>query len=149
MKYGRSEEIKLKLRQLKHFEEKIRFDGKAQPAGKLVWDRFFDIHDMAQGHAKYALEKLSAMSKEEYKAVIDAYLAYMYYELYNESSSESLRGEYDPAILVRLGLPRDAAEPDIKQKFRELAKIYHPDTGGDAAAFIELMEIYRQLIAKK
>lgn len=148
MKYGRSEDIKLKLRQLKHLEEKIRFDGKAPPGGKLVWARFFDIHDVTHGHAKYSLEKLSAMSKEEYRSVIEEYFAYMYYELYKDSSAESLGGHYDPEILVKLGLPHDAAEHDIKRKFRELAKKYHPDTGGDAAKFVELIETYRQLVEK-
>lgn len=148
MKYGRSEDIKLKLRQLKHLEEKIRFDGKAPPGGKLVWASFFDIHDVTQGHAKYSLEKLSAMSKEAYRSVIEEYFAYMYYESYKDSSAESLRGHYDPEILVKLGLPHDAAERDIKRKFRELAKKYHPDTGGDAAKFVDLIETYRQLVEK-
>jgi len=34
----------------------------------------------------------------------------------------------------------------VKKRFRELAKIYHPDVGGDAVKFIELMTLYRRLI---
>lgn len=144
----RSEEIKQKLRQLKRLEEKIRFGGSAQPAARLVWSRFFDTRAVPMGRAKYPLDKLAAMSKEEYKAVVDEYFAYVYYELYKENETELLKGVYDPEILKKLGLPHDAGTQDIKRRFRELAKKYHPDTGGDAARFIELMETYKQLTAK-
>jgi hypothetical protein len=143
----RSEEIKQKLRQLKRLEEKLRFGGEAQPAVRLVWSRFFDTRAIPVGSPRYPLDQLSSMSKEAYKAVVDEYLAYVYYELYKESDAQ-LRGSYDPGILRKLGLPPDAGVQDIKRKFRELAKRYHPDTGGDAAKFIELMETYRQLIDK-
>lgn len=149
MKDMRAEDIKRKLRQLKHFEEKVRFDGIVQPVGKLVWNRFFDLHDISSGRAKYSLEKLAAMSKEAYKAIIDEYFAYVYYELYKESDAAFPQGQYEPEILAKLGLPHNADAHDIKLKFRELAKKYHPDTGGDAAKFIELMETYRQLLVKK
>jgi hypothetical protein len=149
MKYGRAEEIKRKLRQLKRYEEKLRYKGDAKPAGGLVWERFFDIHDNTSGHAKYSPDKLTAMSKEEYKAVVDEYFAYVYYELYREGETEIAQGIYDPEILKKLGLPHDAGAQDIKHQFRELAKRYHPDTGGDAAKFIDLMEAYRQLIDNK
>jgi hypothetical protein len=149
MKYGRTEEIKRKLRQLKSFEEKLLHKGDTKPADGFVWDRFFDMHDSASSRAKYSPEKLTAMSKEEYKAVVDEYFAYMYYELYKDNDAAIIQGLYDPEILKRLGLPHDAGAQDIKRQFRELAKRYHPDTGGDAARFIELMETYRQLIDKK
>jgi hypothetical protein len=139
----RIDEIKQKLRQLKRFEEKIRFEGNAQPAGKLVWSRFFDMR-----RAGYSPEKLAAMSKEQYKAVLDEYFAYVYYELYQENGVELRQGNFDPGILRKLDLPTDAGVQDIKRRFRELAKKYHPDTGGNAAEFIELMETYKQLITK-
>lgn len=148
MKDMHSEETKQKLRQLKRFEEKLRFGGNVQPAGRLVWDSFFDTHEIFRGRAKYALDQLSAMSKDAYRAVVDAYIAYVYYELYKQNDIEILQGLYDPVILQKLGLSRDASAQDIKRKFRELAKKYHPDTGGDAAKFIELMETYRKLIDK-
>lgn len=52
---------------------------------------------------------------------------------------------YNPDILARLGLPIDADSKAIKKKFRELAKKYHPDTGGDSSKFIEFMEDYKKL----
>jgi DnaJ-class molecular chaperone len=94
----------------------------------------------------HTLAQLAAMSKDAYKAVVVEYFAYVYYELYKENDAALLKGIYDPEVLKKLGLPLDAGTREVKQKFRELAKKYHPDTGGDAAKFIELMETYRQLI---
>jgi DnaJ-domain-containing protein 1 len=148
MTYGRSEEIKQKLRQLKRFEERLRSDGNARPARWLVWDSFFSTHDTPPGRVKYPLATLAAMGKEAYKAVIDAYLAFVYYELFQDKGAELPQGNYDPEILARLGLPKDAGLQEIKRQFRALAKKYHPDTGGDAASFIELMDTYRRLIDK-
>jgi curved DNA-binding protein len=55
---------------------------------------------------------------------------------------------YDAVRLDNMDLPFDADESEIKRRFRQLAKIHHPDAGGDAGRFIELMELYRKLINK-
>jgi len=47
-----------------------------------------------------------------------------------------------------LGLSADCSIDDIKRRFRELAKKYHPDCGGDSERFIELIGVYEQLIEK-
>lgn len=46
-----------------------------------------------------------------------------------------------------LGLPRDASLSEIRQRYRELAKRHHPDTGGDAQQFILVNEAYTCVIA--
>ena len=48
-----------------------------------------------------------------------------------------------------LGVPENASEEEIKKKFRELAKKYHPDFGGDAEKFKKILEAYRVLSDKK
>lgn len=48
-----------------------------------------------------------------------------------------------------LGIPPDSSEEDIKKKFRELAKKYHPDRGGDPEKFKEIMEAYSILSDKE
>lgn len=84
------------------------------------------------------------MTKEEIREVIDEYFFHVYYRFYKENGILSVQ-LYDPDILARIGLPFDADSKDIKKKFRELAKKYHPDTGGDSKKFIELMENYKKL----
>jgi len=46
-----------------------------------------------------------------------------------------------------LELERDATGEDIRRAYKRLAKLRHPDTGGDDAAFAELVEAMRQGLA--
>lgn len=48
-----------------------------------------------------------------------------------------------------LGVPENASEEEIKKRFRELAKKYHPDIGGDPEKFKKILEAYRVLSDKK
>jgi len=48
-----------------------------------------------------------------------------------------------------LGVPENASEEEIKKRFRELAKKYHPDVGGDPEKFKKILEAYRVLSDKK
>ncbi len=141
----RLDAIKQKLRKLKQLELKLRFSGVKDASGRLIWDSFFHLQGVSRGKAKYSLDDLAAMTHEEYKAVVDEYFAFVYFELYKEKGILCPQNGYDPAILTRLGLTVFADEQDIKKRFRELAKKYHPDTGGDGASFIKLMEDYKRL----
>jgi molecular chaperone DnaJ len=44
-----------------------------------------------------------------------------------------------------LGVPENASQEEIKAAFRELAKKYHPDRGGDPEMFKKILEAYRVL----
>jgi len=87
------------------------------------------------------------MNKDEIKDVINEYFYNVYYRFYMENGITDVP-LYDPEILAQMGLPINADSSEIKKRFRELAKKYHPDTGGDSVKFIELMENYRSLIKK-
>jgi len=140
------DELKRKLRKLKQFEIKLRFAGTLPDGKKLIFDAFFDLRGRGTG-ANYSLDALAAMDREAYRDVVSAYFASLYYELYRENGL-NLSGSYDVDLLSRMGLRFDADENAVKKRFRELAKKYHPDTGGDAEKFIALMEDYKKLTGK-
>jgi len=110
----------------------------------LIWDEFFQIDGNSCHKAKYALEEIAAMSKEEYKNIVEEFFFAVYYKYYTENGITG-SNLYNPEILSWMGLPPDSGSEEIKKKFRELAKKYHPDTGGDESKFIELMENYQKL----
>lgn len=160
---GNRDEWKRKLRSLKKLELKIRYGGafhasninvfpkqgksSSEPGNiRLVWDEFFQEGGSGRGAiARYSLEDLLRMSKEEYRSVVEEYFFYVYYRFYTENG---IAGShlYDPEILAWMGLAPDSGLEEIRKKFRELAKKYHPDTGGDNGKFIELMEQYHKLV---
>jgi hypothetical protein len=151
------DEIKRKLRSLKKLEIKIRFGGsfnavnfKGISSGKpenaaLIWDDFFYKDGGSHRKAKYSLEDVASLNKEDYRNIVDEFFFRVYYKYYTENG---ITGSYlyNPEILSWMGLPPDAGSEEIKKKFRELAKKYHPDTGGDESRFIELMENYHKLV---
>jgi len=139
------EDVKRRVRKLKKLELQIRFGGEVVPGAALVWDRFFDLSGAPEGKAKYSLSMLSAMDRDEYKGIVDEFFAYVYFEYYMENGIADA-GAYDPSALALLDLPFNADERDIKKRFRELAMKHHPDKGGLAADFIELMRAYEKLI---
>jgi hypothetical protein len=48
-----------------------------------------------------------------------------------------------------LGVRADADADEIRRRYRELAKVCHPDAGGDPASFIRLQPAYKQLLEEK
>ena len=148
--------LKRRIRKLKQFELLTRAEHNMGVGTSLVWSKFFDLRsggsstitkinrDDSSNNALYSLPKLASMSREEYKRVIEDFFARVYYEIY---AFKGITNEivYDPAILAKLGLSSIADEVAVKKKFRELAKKYHPDAGGEHEKFIELMEIYEEL----
>ena len=143
-----ADELKRKLRQLEKLEREIRFGKKETDAQeKYIWSRYFSTKPEEKG-VMYPFESLLGMDKESLKEAIAEYFSMVYYVHYKENGI-LLRGLYDPELLQKLGLPTDATSSDIKKRFRQLVKQKHPDYGGDSGQFIELMEIYRRLVAEK
>ncbi len=149
------DEIKRKLRKLKKLEIKVRLNkSDVQKNNKkslsefenaeLVWNKFFDLKDESTEKAKYSIKRLALMSKDEFKDVINEYFYYVYYRCYKEGGFTDAT-IIDEEILTQLGLPIYADNAEVKRKFRELAKTYHPDNGGDSAKFIEVMEKYKNI----
>ncbi|KAG7369457.1 DnaJ protein [Nitzschia inconspicua] len=49
---------------------------------------------------------------------------------------------------VILGLPHNATISQIKTSYREMARIHHPDKGGDASKFASIAKAYRTLLTQ-
>ena len=142
-------ELKRKIRKLKQFEKTIRIQNDMNTDVPFVWDKFFDQRDTSGGKAAgnnaiYSLSDLVIMDKDGYKKVVDDFFARLYYEVYIHNGIITA-AIYDPELLVKLGLSPVADAAAVKKKFRELAKKYHPDTGGDHEKFIDLMNTYIML----
>jgi len=134
-------ELKHKLRKLKKLECKLRF-GHIDLCGQspvLVFDAYFDLYDSGKKKAKYGIGELCGMNREAFASVIEAYMAEVYFRAYG------FREDAAFTALNGLGLPFDADETAIKQRFRALAKRHHPDTGGDAAEFIRIKAHFDEL----
>lgn len=138
-------QIKHKLRRLKRLEAKMKY-GCSVP-GPLVWDSFFDLSRSDAGRAKYSLDALAQMDREAYKKAIDEYWAFVCRALF-DAPGASGRIRFDAEMLLRLDLPPDADGEAVKKRFRELAKQHHPDAGGSAEEFVELMRAYKKLTGK-
>ena len=57
---------------------------------------------------------------------------------------EERRQQYRPQYLVDLDMPEGATQEQIKTQFRRLAKVHHPDCGGNAEDFIRIRAAYEQ-----
>jgi hypothetical protein len=138
-------QLKRKLRELKRLELTIRFGRQAAPQQPtLLWNVFFSTKATDPAAVKYPLPSLLEMDHQELKAVFDEYFFRVYYQTYQDHGLTQA-DVYDPQLLALLGLPAYAGSVEIKQRFRALAKEYHPDQGGDSEQFIELVEIYERL----
>lgn len=143
--HSSADSLKRKLRQLKKLERAIRSQGLPTPGNaKLVWDVFFSTKSQPDQAVKYPLPRLLQMEREELRTVFEEY----FYRVYFQRSQEqglTQADVFDPQLLALLGLPASAGLDDVKRRFRELAKRYHPDVGGNSTKFIELMETYKRL----
>jgi DnaJ-like protein len=140
-----TDQLKRKLRQLKKLEVSIRFkDRPVRENWKLLWDVFFSTRTENDASVKYPLSRLLKMGRQELKGAFEEYFYRIYFQNYKDNGL-AMADVHDPQLLSLLGLPAYAGTQDIKRRFRELAKRYHPDHGGDSAKFITLVETYEQL----
>ena len=139
--------LRRKLRQLKEVELIVRYgtaktDKEEQRAG-LIWNTFFKGRGGRK--AKYPFELLLIMNNEGRRRVFADYLYTVYTEVYKEKGMLFPSG-IDYQALFDFDLPANATNEDIKRRFRELAKIAHPDHGGSNEAMVALLEQYKKLM---
>ena len=141
------DELKRKLRNLKKAEERIRFTYASNTGNRknLVWDQFFSTKNEYDPTVKFSLDKLVHLDKPSFREVIQEYFYSVYFLKYKENGI-TLKDIYDPELLSVLNLMPGAGYNDIKNRFRELAKKYHPDHGGETDKMIEILEAYHKLM---
>lgn len=141
-------ELRHKLRQLKKLEAHIRFQNiQFYQCQKYIWNEYFSTKDDNDSLVKYNMKSLRKMNHEKLKEVFEEYFYQVYFQYYKENGMIS-KGMYDISLLSSLGLPANSSIDTIRSKFRELAKKYHPDLGGDSIQFIQLVENYKKLIGE-
>lgn len=140
-------ELVKKLRQLKKQEISIRFGYRPMIEGTpLIWNQFFST-DAKSDMATYSLSKLMDMSHDDRKEVFTCYFFAVYHQYYKENGLP-LTQLFDQVHLEALGLIAPVTEEQIKKRFKDLAKLHHPDKGGDASIFVEILEAYEKLKEK-
>jgi len=119
--------IKRKVRKLKNLEIQVRFGNKSYSEQQLIWNSFFDLS--GKRAVKYPLSYLLVIDNDEYRRIADEFLAFVYRDIFEHFEMPNTR-YFDRNLLIRLDLPYDADTNDVKKRFRQLAKQYHPDKGG-------------------
>lgn len=143
--------LKQKLRQLKKIELIVRFGSveagrsgqNANEHAGLSWDSFFS--ERKGKRAKYPINILLIMNNESRRRIFAEYLHTVYTETYKEKGL-LFPVEFDYYALLDFDLPAGASKEEVKKKFRELAKIAHPDHGGSNEAMLALLEQYHKLL---
>lgn len=144
-------ELKQKIRKLKRLELMFRYGFSKEFIDRhltvqqldrlsLVWKEFFDLNDSGSKTARYSYRDLEKMTKEQMKQVYGEFWFMVCYRMYKDNGIQTMDVQ-NPELLKYLDLPYDADQSAIKKRFRELCKACHPDEGGDAEKFIELMKI--------
>lgn len=128
-----------RLRRMKRDEIRLRFDDPVRPAGESVWSRYFGAPS-----PRYGRDLLLSMDEGAFGLVERDFYAEVL-TLYLRERDFLACALGDPAALNLLGLPPDADAEEIKKRFRQLAHRFHPDHGGDADAFREILDAYRKL----
>ena len=142
------DQLKHKLRDLKKVEESIRFGNESESSTKIyVWDRYFCTKSFNELTVKYPLWKIVKFDKKELKEVFNEYFYSIYFQKYKENGL-NFDDINDPNMLSVLGLHPGASVDDVKKRFRELAKKYHPDHGGESEKMIDLLDAYHKLLKR-
>ena len=121
----------------------MRFGGEWQGGAPLVWTAWFG--NDSDNSAAYPMETLLGMKSSELTALFSAFTAAVILTHYGNAHFDSTKA-YDHRLLKALGLPPDAGLPQIHARYRQMAKLLHPDAGGDHESFVRLRAMHDELL---
>ncbi len=104
-------------------------------SGQWKWDLLYT--KMIQKMVQFAKSQKIYQSQEEWLA-----------KQKNESKQRFQQTQVNDPYAV-LGLRRGTSIEEVKTAFRQLSKQHHPDSGGSAKEFQNILHAYRQLMEKK
>lgn len=131
--------LRKKLENLRRLELSLSHHGATFPAQNLIWSRFFSM--ARKDRVRYPLSFIALLDHAGRKEIFEEFL-YDVFLHYFQGPSTCIDGLLDPSVLDYFGLPLDASCADVKRKFKELAKLYHPDRGGSHEKMTELLDVY-------
>lgn len=132
-----ADRVKRILRDLKKKELRMirGFLGVENVSMPLVWNQFFELKKPYKGRARYTFDDVLCMTDKVFEDLMDEY----FNAIVNRFFCEEVNN-----IHPVLKLPADADFEAVKKRFRELAKIAHPDVGGTQEEFLALYEAYEE-----
>lgn len=136
-------DLKRRLRRMKRIELHLRYGRNEIQNPYLIWNRFFSLSN--KQNVRYPMSDLLGIDEAAFQTVYDEYMAYVYSDYYSHDYYTVIKS-FDRRLLAQLDLADDADEDAVKKRFRELALKHHPDRGGDPERFIQLVNLYRELM---
>lgn len=137
------DELKRKLRELKEFEKRIRFTSSSNIQNEdFIWHHFFSCKIPPEKNIRFPINYLLRIDHKTRREIFEEFFLQVYLTQFRQSNSFA----FDSQLLAELGLLPSAGMEEIKKRFRELSKKYHPDLGGDNHKMAKLIDTYNKLV---
>ena len=128
-------------------EVTVRFDrgGKRYTKSCKRWDISLDNLRAIQLNIEYLYRAVEVYGVEESEEGFNELFNTMFIGMEATPNDDVLMiGSGDKEWWEVLGVNRDASKQDIINAYKALARVHHPDVGGDKSVFIQLRKAYEE-----
>lgn len=128
-----------KIRRLKK-DEKLMYEsfGLFSVTPDKVWSRFFDMHDDRKG--EFPMKLIDVADLETWRLIVDKFVDAVIEEIVNYFGEQ----HREKSLFELLDLPLNASASEVKLRFRQHAKAFHPDLGGSHEKMQTLNNAYEK-----